>query len=204
VRNGNRWRVAGIDTTRNLVGAERLADGARVLFDQNYFRDHVSHGYAVTVHSAQGVTADASIAVLREDTSRSLLYVAMTRGRHANIAHIYERNTEASEFSHEQPAGTHVAQRGDSREAAALIQRILANDEPAITAHDYAASAPDESLPDRVRDLLTKRAIAIQQRHEGYQSWRTGQQQYERSAAESQERQIETSQYRGSDYGLEL
>lgn len=63
----------------------------RAVFDQNYVREHISLGYDVTVHSAQGVTADASLAVLRENTSRNLLYVAMTRGRHANVAHIYER-----------------------------------------------------------------------------------------------------------------
>ncbi len=57
--------------------------------------------------------------MLREDTSRNLLYVAMTRGgRQANHAYIYERSTEASEFGHDGPAGMHVAQRGDSREAA--------------------------------------------------------------------------------------
>ena len=40
-----------------------------------------SPGYAITVHSAQGVTADTTHAVLGENTSRALLYVAMTRGR---------------------------------------------------------------------------------------------------------------------------
>ena len=86
VRNGNRWRVAAIDTKTNRVAAERLDDHARVAFDGDYLREHVSLGFAVTVHSAQGVTADASHAVLGENTSRPLLYVAMTRGRHTNIA----------------------------------------------------------------------------------------------------------------------
>ncbi|MFV8165800.1 hypothetical protein ACNQVK_27490 [Mycobacterium sp. 134] len=161
VRNGNRWRVAGIDTKRNLLGAERLDDGARVLFNSDYFREHISLGYAVTVHSAQGVTADASTAVLRENTSRSLLYVAMTRGRHANHAHIYERCTGSSEFSHGARAGTHIAQRGDNHEAATLLRAILANDEPATTAHDYAAHTPDCALPDRVRDLLATRTSVL-------------------------------------------
>jgi conjugative relaxase-like TrwC/TraI family protein len=204
VRNGNRWRVAGIDTTRNLLGAERLADGARVLFDQNYFREHVSLGYAVTVHSAQGVTADASIALLREDTSRNLLYVAMTRGRHANHAHIYERTTEASEFSHEQPAGTHIAQRGDSRDAASLIHRILANDEPVITAHDYAALVNEEALPDRVRSLLDRRATVTERRRCGYQAWKAAREEHDLSRAQAQQRQIDRSEHRSTDIGLEL
>jgi hypothetical protein len=204
VRNGNRWRVAGIDTKRNLVGAERLADGARVLFDQDYFREHVSLGYAVTVHTAQGVTADASLAVLREDTSRNLLYVAMTRGRHANIAHIYERSTEASEFSHEEPTGIHIAQRGDSREAATLVHAILVNDEPATTAHDYASLVHEEALPDRVRSLLDRRATATARRRDGYQAWKAATQGHDLSRAQVQQRQIDRGQHRSTDYGLEL
>jgi hypothetical protein len=204
VRNGNRWRVAGIDTKRNLLGAERLDDGARVLFDRDYFREHVGLGYAVTVHSAQGVTADASLAVLSDTTSRNLIYVAMTRGRHANHAHIYERSTEASEFSQEEPAGTHIAQRGDSQEAATIVYGILANDALALTAYNYAAQTPDQVLPDRVRDLLSVRATATQERNVGYQTWKTERQEHDRSRAEAPERHIERSQHRSADNGLEL
>jgi conjugative relaxase-like TrwC/TraI family protein len=204
VRNGNRWRVAIIDTERNLIGAERLDDKARTVFDHTYFREHVSLGYAVTVHSAQGVTADASLAVLREDTSRNLVYVAMTRGRHANIAHIYERSTEASEFSHEEPVGTHLSQRGDSHNAATHMHRILANDEQAITAHDYAERTHAEALSDRVRSLLDRRATATEHRRDGYQAWKAARQEHDRSRAEVQERHIDRSQHRSTDYGLEL
>ncbi|OBI37068.1 MobF family relaxase [Mycobacterium colombiense] len=204
VRNGNRWRVAGIDTTRNLLGAERLDDGARVLFDQDYFREHVSLGYAVTAHSAQGVTADASLAVLSECTSRNLLYVAMTRGRHANHAHIYKRATEAGEFSHQEPAGTHTAQRGDSFEAAALLRAILANDESVITAHDYATHTRVEALPDRVRSLLAMRAAATQHRNESYQAWNAPRREHDRHMEEVGQRTIDQSQHRSADFGLEL
>ena len=203
VRNGNRWRVVIIDTDNSRIACERLDDKARTAFDQNYFREHVSLGYAITVHSAQGVTADASFAVLREDTSRNLLYVAMTRGRHANHAYIYEHSTEASEFSHGQPTGTHIARRGDNHEAADLLCGILVNDEPAITAHDYATHTPDEALPDRVRDLLAVRATAGHRRKAVYETWKTQRQEHERDMAEVQERQI-GSQHRSTDYGLEL
>lgn len=204
VRNGNRWRVAIIDTQRGLIGAERLDDKARTVFDQNYFREHISLGYAVTVHSAQGVTADTAIAVLWEDTSRNLLYVAMTRGRHANHAHIYEHSTEASEFSHHEALTTHVAQRGDSRDAATFVHRILTNVEPILTAHDYAARSNDEVLPDRVRDLLHGRVKAAQQRSEQYQDWNAARQGHDRGRAEAQERQIDRSRHRNTDNELEL
>ena len=81
VRNGNRWRVYAVDTDHNRIAARRLDDGARAAFSGDYLREHITHGYAVTVHSAQGVTADTTHAVLGETTTRALLYVAMTRGR---------------------------------------------------------------------------------------------------------------------------
>ena len=202
VRNGNRWRVVAVDVKTNRVAAERLDDKARVVFDGDYIRDHLSLGYAVTSHSAQGATADACHAVLNGSTSHNLLYVAMTRGRHANIAYIYERSTEASEFGHEQPVGTHVAQRGDSREAATLIHGILARDEPAITAHDYAARTVDEALPDRVCDLLAMRANVTQYRQDAYQAWKTQRQEIDLHREEAQQRHIDRSQHRGTAYGL--
>jgi hypothetical protein len=158
VRNGNRWRVVGLDAQSSWLGAERLDDGARVFFDGEHLREHVTLGYAVTVHSAQGVTADTSHAVLGENTSRALVYVAMTRGRHTNTVHLYERATGDHEYGHPQPDGTHVTNRGDNHQAADLLRGILANDHPAITAHDYAAHTLREERPDRVRSLMARRA----------------------------------------------
>jgi ATP-dependent exoDNAse (exonuclease V) alpha subunit len=76
IRNGNRWRVAAVDTESNRLAAERLGDGARVVFDGTYLREHVTLGYAVTVHSAQGTTADTTHAVLGESATRTMFYVS--------------------------------------------------------------------------------------------------------------------------------
>jgi hypothetical protein len=161
-------------------------------------------GYAVTVHSAQGATADTSIAVLREDASRNLLYVAMTRGRHTNHAHIYERCTEATEFTHEELGGAHVTERGDSAEAAVLLHGILSNDELAVTAHDYARQHVGDALPPRIRDLLESHAAATNYRRDAYQVWQSRTREQGRSRDDAQERAIDTSRYHGEDYGLEL
>ena len=61
------------------VAEQRLTDHARAVFDADYVREHHTHGYATTVHSAPGVTARP-----RANTTRSMLYVAMTRARDAN------------------------------------------------------------------------------------------------------------------------
>ena len=71
VRNGHRWQVFAVDTEHHRIAARRLDDGARAAFTGDYLREHITHGYAVTVHSAQGVTADTAHAVLGERTSRN-------------------------------------------------------------------------------------------------------------------------------------
>jgi ATP-dependent exoDNAse (exonuclease V) alpha subunit len=106
VRNGNRWQVAGVDADRNRIAARRLSDGARAVFDGDYVREHIAHGYAVTVHSAQGVTANTTHAVLGENASRALLYVAMTRGRESNTAYLHQRQAEQAEYHDADADGT--------------------------------------------------------------------------------------------------
>ena len=151
VRNGHRWQVFAVDTEHNRIAARRLDDGARAAFTGDYLREHITHGYAVTVHSAQGVTAERTHAVLGENTSRNLLYVALTRGRDTNHVYLYERVAGEGEHEHTQPApGVHVPRRGSGRDAAHLMRAIIANrDEQARTAHDIAAQTEDrEQLPD--------------------------------------------------------
>jgi ATP-dependent exoDNAse (exonuclease V) alpha subunit len=73
VRNGNRWRVYAIDRDNNRIAARRLDDGARAAFAGDYLSKHITYGYAVTVHSAQGVTADTTHTVLGENTRNTPL-----------------------------------------------------------------------------------------------------------------------------------
>ena len=150
VRNGNRWRVYAVDTDHDTaIAARRLDDGARAAFSGDYLREHITHGYAVTVHSAQGVTADATHAVLGENTSRALLYVAMTRGRDTNNAYLYERIAGEGDHEHAQPPhGCTWPRRGTSRDAAQLVRAIIAtHDEQARTAHDIAAGTDRDRCP---------------------------------------------------------
>jgi hypothetical protein len=84
VRNGHRWRVTAINPENNRIAARRLDDNTLAVFYTDYVREHITHGYAVTVHCAQGVTTDTTHAILGETTTRQMLYVALTRGRHTN------------------------------------------------------------------------------------------------------------------------
>ncbi|MFD8500137.1 MobF family relaxase [Amycolatopsis sp. NPDC059657] len=67
-------------------GGEQL--GNRMTLPGDYVSDHVALGYASTVHSAQGLTVDKAHAVVTQSTGLAGLYVALTRGRHGNVAHV--------------------------------------------------------------------------------------------------------------------
>jgi ATP-dependent exoDNAse (exonuclease V) alpha subunit len=208
VRNGDRWRVAAIDTDGNRVAAQRLTDQVRAVFDGDYLHEHVTHGYATTVHSAQGVTADATHAVLGEGTTRSMLYVAMTRARDANTAYLYERTTE-HEYGPGQSEGPHVLQRGTNQQAGLLARAIVAmHDDVPVTAHQVAEATPHHLLPDRVASFLTQRHTAVENRRTAHTEWQTA--VAERDAAMAQgharvaERSHSRSRGRGDDLGLEL
>ncbi len=205
VRNGNRWRVAAIDEAANRIAAQRLDDGARAVFANEYLRGHVNLGYAVTVYSAQGVTADTTHAVLGENTTRSLLYVAMTRGRDTNTAHLYERTVDGSEYGHQELDGTHLTSRGTSRDAADLMGAILTNhDQAPIAAHDYAAHTPGAALPDRVRSLLHRRTTAAHRRRATYETWQTEADSHAQSMSRARERASSKTRDRSPDTGIEL
>lgn len=85
VRNGDRWTV----DQRHQSGALRLRslDGrGTVTLPGDYVHEHVGLAYAVTVHRSQGLTVDHAVVVVDRTTSAEHLYVAMTRGRHHNLA----------------------------------------------------------------------------------------------------------------------
>jgi exodeoxyribonuclease V alpha subunit len=54
----------------------------------SYARGQVELSYATTVYGAQGETVDQAHLVLGDHTSAASAYVAMTRGRHHNTAHV--------------------------------------------------------------------------------------------------------------------
>jgi hypothetical protein len=208
VRNGNRWRVAGIDEKTNRIAAQRLTDNARAVFESDYLREHVHLGYAVTVHSAQGVTADTCHAVIAESASRAMAYVAMSRGRDTNHAYIYTRFGGEADHDHSAPvtgADVHVLRRGTKYAAAHYFRMILANDERPRTMHAEAQHTGRKLLPDIVGRLLERHDALRATRRQAWRDHTAAQsafyERYVRLAAD-----IGRAAERGKDrgYGLEL
>ncbi|MEV0110609.1 MobF family relaxase [Nocardia sp. NPDC050799] len=91
VRNGYAWTVTAVHTDGSLTATHRHARGAAgpsVWLPSEYVRESVRLGYATTIDSAQGITADTCHIALTGSESRQQLYVALTRGVHGNHAYV--------------------------------------------------------------------------------------------------------------------
>ncbi len=85
VANRDQWTVTAINQTGDLTVDGRR--GQRVL-PADYAAAHVELAYATTVHGVQGDTVNQAQFLLGETTGAASAYVAMTRGRERNTAHL--------------------------------------------------------------------------------------------------------------------
>lgn len=86
VKNGDRWTVLEIHDGGDLT-VQHTQHGRTVRLPSDYVAKATELGYACTVHTAQGVTADTMHGLATGTESRQQLYTMMTRGANAN--HVY-------------------------------------------------------------------------------------------------------------------
>lgn len=86
VKNGDRWQVVDVHDSGSIT-VQHLRHNRLVTLPPEYVAQSTELGYASTVHGAQGVSVDASHALVTDQISRQSLYTAMTRGAHEN--HLY-------------------------------------------------------------------------------------------------------------------
>jgi DNA primase catalytic core len=86
VKNGDRWTVLEIHDGGDLT-VQHTQHGRTVRLPCDYVAKATELGYACTVHTAQGVTADTMHGLATGAESRQQLYTMMSRGAHAN--HVY-------------------------------------------------------------------------------------------------------------------
>ena len=94
VANRDTWTITGIDHDGSLTIYNREAQGGPQSLPAAYAREHVELAYATTVHGAQGETTHTGHLLLGEHTSAAAAYVAMTRGREDNVAHLVAENLD--------------------------------------------------------------------------------------------------------------
>jgi conjugative relaxase-like TrwC/TraI family protein len=86
VKNGDRWTITRIGRGADLTVRHNRSH-LTVRLPGDYVRTSTGLGYATTIHSAQGVSADTMHGLLTGQESRQQLYTMLTRGRRAN--HLY-------------------------------------------------------------------------------------------------------------------
>lgn len=159
VRNGNRWTVVAVNPTYGRIAAERVSDGARAIFDHDYAREHITLGYAGTVHSAQGITVGSTErygvcwSIMSENAGRALAYVAATRAKDENHIAIYQPNRGEADHEHRDlvdGSTVHQLRRGNKYASAYYLSRILQNADRPRCLHAEAERSHPGWLPDPV------------------------------------------------------
>jgi ATP-dependent exoDNAse (exonuclease V) alpha subunit len=99
VANGDRGIVDHVDRDAGAIDVQ-LA-GRRVRLDAEYVErtsdragDALAHGYAITGHSAQGLTCDEAFVLVSDGASREWAYTALSRGRRSNRLYAVERELD--------------------------------------------------------------------------------------------------------------
>ncbi len=86
VCNGTRATIGSVDPDARTLTVR--ADNRRIVLPANYLEDgNIAHGYATTIHKAQGATFDRGLLLGTDELYRERGYVGMSRGRHTN--HLY-------------------------------------------------------------------------------------------------------------------
>lgn len=134
VRNGDRWNVMDVRDDGSIALQRAGAKwGATVIVPADYVAEHVELGYAVTSYRAQGITTDTAHVLVDSAMTRENLYVAMTRGRDANVAYV----------AVDQPDAAHdVPHPGDNQAATgrSVLYGVLQHAGAELSAHETIAA----------------------------------------------------------------
>jgi conjugative relaxase-like TrwC/TraI family protein len=130
VKNNDVWTVSEVHADGSLT-ARHQGHAGLITLPAQYVREHTMLGYAATIHRTQGLTCDTTHALIGSGLSRSLAYVAASRGRESN--HLYG-----------------VVQDGET--LAEVLRNVAGNHDGNLTAHEQidAARATARALPDMV------------------------------------------------------
>lgn len=95
--NGTRGTIEHINVGRQTLTV-RCDSGEQVIVPFDYAdAGHLTHGYATTIHRAQGATVDRCLVLLDETEAREHAYTALSRGRQGNDLFIAERDHRIEE-----------------------------------------------------------------------------------------------------------
>ncbi len=138
VKNGDRWVVRRVTRGGDLV-VQHNQTGRQVTLPAGYVQASVELGYATTVHSAQGVSADTMHGLATGNETRQQFYTMMTRGRQEN--HVWlEVIGDGDDASLIRPEGVSPLTPTD------ILAKILARDGSQVSATTLLRDQTDPVL----------------------------------------------------------
>ena len=150
VKNGDRWTVTGVHA--GALTVRHTGSGLTTTLPAEYVAAHVDLGYASTVHTAQGLTADAMHGIVTGEESRQLLYTMLTRGRSENHAHVVlAAPTDPHQLA--------LPGLGDQITATEMLEGILTRDGAAVSATTTAVTAA--RVEAQLREAVVRYADAV-------------------------------------------
>lgn len=159
VKNGDRWHITTAHGDGSLT-VQHTTSRRVIDLPASYVTASVELGYATTIHTSQGVTADTSHTLLTGEESRQLAYTAITRGRGSN--HVYLQVVgDGNEHNIVRPDHTHPPTATD------ILETILARDDSAQSATSIARDDTDPAtgLGAAVDRYLDSLAVAAELRY---------------------------------------
>ncbi|MGB3762045.1 MAG: AAA family ATPase, partial [Ornithinimicrobium sp.] len=93
VANRQTWTLANVGSNGSVT---LHTSGRDQVVPAEYAREHLELAYATTVHGAQGETVARAHVALTDSTGAAAAYVAMTRGRATNTAHLVADSVEGA------------------------------------------------------------------------------------------------------------
>jgi conjugative relaxase-like TrwC/TraI family protein len=155
--NGTRGTVRVVDTEQRTLTLER-SDGREAVIDTARY-DAIDRGYALTVHKAQGMTAEVALVLGSEGAGREWAYTAMSRGNQATHYYEVDRAPEHDRQGvHHHPTPVEEPEARIVRAWERSTEKESALDYP----ERYAAEREHEPTPDRAsRRLATEAQRAL-------------------------------------------
>jgi AAA domain len=136
VRNGDRWTITAVDEDGSLT-VRTPTRGPGVVLPSRHVAQHVELGYAATAHLAQGRTLDTAHAIVWPTTTREVLYVSATRGRHANHLYVDVCYDPDPQTGHDKATEPQTARE--------VLAGVLAHEGADVSAHEAIRRAHDQA-----------------------------------------------------------
>jgi ATP-dependent exoDNAse (exonuclease V) alpha subunit len=116
--NGTRGTVINLDHATGSLVVE-IRDQGRVDVPRHYVdAGDLVHGYATTIHKAQGATADIALVWIDDQSYREAAYTGLSRGRIANHAYVVTTELAEAHFPQLETGGAELLRQAVTRSAA--------------------------------------------------------------------------------------